>query len=284
MNCFHRSVVVCLLFCGYLFSAQVEAHTWKTEYFLDSLQSESAKPYAFQYWQRALASLSDVVYNDKITNQYQPFLNRISLNRSMSLGNEEIRSWDKLSPIDLGILAHESWHAYLNNFIKQEPEFQKLKRFFLYRAKNLFWELPESKAETALDEAYATFIGNTMMSIRWLDMMTERSMESEDIDCGKYDKLVEQIWRSNWESDIKGYYYRDSIDEYWTDRAKTFWKWLTGSKKDDRKNYDGVFYTEQGLTELDKKWILNNVFESRISKDRRESFQEFYEKMGCSEE
>ena len=62
-----------------------------------------------------------------------------------------------------------------------------------------------------------------------LQKIFDRSRTEEN--CEKKIKLVERLWESTWNQDVSGYYYRDSVGEYWADKMKGLKILITKGRK-----------------------------------------------------
>jgi len=257
------------------------AAEWQTDAFLKSIK-KTGQDYDFQFWREGLKSVYSLSFKDGATNQYRPFLNRMILGSSMSDGADRIKSWDQLNAIDLGTLAHESWHAYHHNFIDRDDRLSDQEKWLHRRAPDLYWRISRHKADAALDEAYALFIGSAVTTHRWIKWSFKRFKDGRDQNstCEKLVKLAKGLWERNWDLKVEGYYYRDQIWEYWIDHSKEVFGHLIGSDKYDLPP-DGAIFTKQSITNVDRDWISENIFEGRWTRDFNSSFSKDLKESGC---
>lgn len=250
-----------IFYCGIGF-----ADSWQTGQFLKSLEDRNLD---FPFWRQGLESISGIDFNNTYSNQYRPFTNRLGLEQSMSDGADRLLPFDEMSRIDLGTLAHESWHAYFANFISQRPEYKSIYNEFKLRARSLYWDLPAEKAYQALEEAYAVFIGNTITQVRWVDWSVHHYENQDEVDCDKARSFLQRMWENNWHAEVFGYYYRDSVSEYWEDQMKSAWAWLSGDDS-ARPPREGLIFVEKSLGESDRQWISSRLFGGLL----KQSFQD----------
>lgn len=256
---------------------EVRADPWQTEPFLNSIEGSA---FDFKYIHEGLESIHSVRFGEDVINQYQQFFNRMTLNKSMDDGAKRIRSIEKLSVGDLGTLLHESFHAFKANHMDVDATYRHYKSWFEARADVVFGDLPKDKRRVALEEAYASFIGLIGDTRAAFSRMIKQPSEN---DCELRLAYMRRLWVVDWQQEIKGYYYRDGIGEYWADQIGGLWTLVTeGSKAYGQyKNSDGAIYVSEALPELDKRWISANIFEGRISKDFDQTFTKDLKDIGC---
>lgn len=256
----------------------LEAAQAQVKRFLGSLKTADID---FQYAERGLNSVSGVSFEDEV-NHYQPFLNRLVLMPTMSDGQNAIHEASQLSAIDAGIVFHEAFHAYKANFIDKRSELSALKGWLESRAKELFPDLPKNKRETALEEAYASFIGNMVTAKLNLAPIL---LKTKAQDCERRIVLVDRLWNARWSDEIKGYYYRDGVGEYWAIRAKAMWILTTQGRRAYLEYMDSQreIFTEASLTETDRAWISMNILESRLTSDFRTSLSKEIQSSACAQ-
>lgn len=257
-------ISIAFIFSG--FSSQSFAASWQASAFLRSL---NGSVYNFNYLVEGLNSVHAIQFNDGTTAQYQSFFNRIVLSATMNDGSKRIKGLENLSEEDLGTIAHEAFHAFKANIMDVDPRFKAEKIWFKSRAHILFSDLKASKRETALEEAYAVFIGSLVTS----RAVVERLLKSKDPN--KYCKrleIAERLWNNTWKDSINGYYYRDGIGEYWADTFSNLWKKLSGNNPTSEEGAkDHTILTERTLQDLDKKWIAGFLLKSHFVSSFEES-------------
>lgn len=267
-------------FLGSVGVGEVFADGWQTEPFLNSIRNT---PMDFRYVREGLTSIHSVRFGNDAINQYQQFFNRMTLGMSMNDGAKRIKTLDKLSTIDLGTLLHESFHAFKANHMDQDPAYKNYLSWFNARADVIFEDLPRDKRRVALEEAYASFIGLiTDTRANFARMIARPS----DNDCELRLTYMKRLWASDWQQDIKGYYYRDGIGEYWAHQLDGLWTLVTEGTKayGQFQNSDGAIFVNQALPELDKKWISAKMFEGTITKDFDHTFASDLKAIGCDPE
>jgi len=256
-----------------------DAQTRQTRGFLDSI-TEDGQNFDFYFFREGLAAVNSITFDHTQTAHFKPFWNSINLDRTSDDGAGRIRSWENLSAIDLGVLAHESFHAFVFHYWKSETEWQNLKDWFGARARVLFYELSSHDAQVALEEAYASFIGNMITSARTLQNILSR-YDGEH--CARTHEMLKRLWERSWNQDVRGYYYRDGVVDFWSDRAHWLFKKIKGEKP--HADFGEPIFTERGITKLDRKWISRNLFEDRWNENFDESFPEVAEELSlCAEE
>ena len=249
--------------------------------FIESLEES---PYRFNFLVKGLSSVHQIELRQGSTNQYQPFFNKLVL--SMTAGDRagRLKSRHELSDTDFGTVAHEAYHAYLANFIRVLPEFSAHKRFLERRAQNLYLEIPSKKRETALEEAYASFIGWLLQSHAHIDKVLRRPVEGESRQrCEGRLNLLKAIWGRSWDAEINGYWYRDGVVEYWMEQAKGVGILVTDGM-DAWKRFlesDGANMVDADLQNLDRQWISQNLFEGKLSASFDSSFSQALEGFSC---
>lgn len=245
--------------------------------FLKSLEST---PYHFDFIRAGLNSIHSVKFEDGVNNQYQTFFNRIIFQKSMNDGTGKILTYDKLSPIEFGTLAHESFHAFKANYIDVESRFEPLKKFVERRAQNLYRSVPEHKRAVTLEEAYASFIG-------WVLQAHEGTMRGfarlKPENCEHSLAGMERIWNGSWNSQVNGYWYRDSVGEYWADQFRGIGILIGEGMGAYKKflNEENSVPVEEDLQDLDRRWVAYNVFEGTISPSFKDTFKEELAKAQC---
>jgi hypothetical protein len=256
-----------------------EAQTRQTQSFLNSL-SEDGEYFDFEFFRKGLSSVQSITFDHHQTAHFKPFWNSINLDRTSNDGAGRIRAWHLLSPIDLGVLAHESFHAFVFHFWNRHLDWQREKEWFETRARVLFHDLAPHDARVALEEAYATFLGNTITSARTLLNIVDR-YEGEH--CGRTHEMLRRLWQKSWEQPTPGYYYRDGIVDFWADRARWLFDRVKGGSS--RADFGEPIFTKTTITRLDRKWISNLLFEGRWNENFDQSFPEIAEKLeDCSQE
>lgn len=288
MEIFYRAargacgVFSCTLMLASLVSVNsAQAKSWQISPFFQSLEDRGSA-YDFRFLREGLQSVNKVKFKPGHTNQFRPFLNHIVLSDSMSDGAKRLKEFDEMSRIDLGTLAHESWHAFHENRIKQYSSLRPQKHWMQRRSENLFYRIPSNKALVALDEAYALFIGDIYISMRWVDWMLERAAENEELDCSALEERLSRSWELTWTHPIYGYYYRNDIDEFYIDQAKKVWSWLSGGSDDSPAGPDGEIYVDVSINDTDRDWVARNLFENKVTRDYLDSFGERLSDVGCN--
>lgn len=270
-------LVVLLVFLG----NSLYAESWQSREFLQSLD-ESGPSYQFSFMEAGLKSVSKFEFNDDHTNHFKAFSNTINFSNSIQDSSRRIRRWNHMSNIDLGIVFHESLHAYIENVAKADPSLRYIPDWFKMRGENLYTDLPSSKARVALEEAYAVFIGEVITSYRFIESNIDRAYDDlhEDLEyCERIVQVHERIWKGTWDREVQGYYYREDIDEYWSDQISYYWDVIRGETP-DRVPFEPIF-VEESITTADKRWISHVLFESRWSEDTVESLQSLHAELPC---
>lgn len=242
--------------------------SWQTDQFVKSIE-KSGDQFKFEFWLRGIDSVINVSFRNDSTEKFQPLWNTIVLGTSYDDGAQRIRKWDQLSPINLGILAHESFHAYIHNFIFYEREWKPEKDWMTSRAVVLFHELPRSKALVAMEEAYASFIGNVVTAARTIQKALERNSQAS---CLQSYLLFKSIWERTWNDPVRGYYDRDGLVEYYSDRMKWIVHRVSGSEEEIRLGEP--IFTERSITDVDRNWISRTLFEGKFLSSFDKSFPE----------
>lgn len=262
-------------------SAQVSAAPWQFKPFLKSLEES---PYNQVFIQKGLSSVSALKFKDDVVNQYQPFFNRIVLQKSMDDGANRIKPISTIDVVDLGVLAHESFHAFKANFIESDPKYARLKDWMANRSRNLYLGIPSvSKRAVAMEEAYAVFIGWSMTTRSSLSKILVQA-KREGADCATSIDLAKRLWAVHWKSDVDGYYYNDGIIEYWTSKAEALRILVTKGKKAyrDYVDQDETIFINDKLQPLDKKWISENIFNGSMKESFEETFAKSLQELNCS--
>jgi hypothetical protein len=191
-----------------------------------------------------------------------------------------LKSWSRLGPLNLGTLAHESFHSFYTNHLKKEPRYRAQWNWMRSRPAQLYRDLPEAKAIIALEEAYASSLGDLISSRVTIARMLELRATEEDR-CVSSIELAERLWKITWDQDVMGYYSRDGIGEYWVDRMKELWAGIRG--RDSGLPVDGTYFVETPLAEIDRKWISQNLLEGRIQRAYQVTFKKELESLPCYE-
>lgn len=259
-----------LLSAGFLaifYCSVTFADTWQTGQFLKSLEGRDLD---LPFWRDGLKSVNGIDFNNRYSAYYKNFTNRLGLEESASDGGDRLLSFDEMSRINLGTLAHESLHAFFANHLSQRKEYRDLHQEFRLRARTLYWDLPPQKAYQALEEAYAVFIGNTITQVRWADWTIQHYEKQASVDCDQANTFLQRMWSQNWLENIYGYYYRDSIGEYWEDQFQKVWAWLN----DDpslQPPQENLIFVETSIEDYDRQWISSNLFENRLNQNFQKS-------------
>ncbi len=245
--------------------------------FLLSLEST---PYNLNYYRLGLGSVHALEFSDGMENKYQPFFNRIVVQRSMNDGIDRLKRMEALSSGDFGTLGHEAFHAFKANYIEISNSLSHMKRFMERRAQNLYRSIPEGKRAVTLEEAYASFIGWVLQGhVSTAQMIRKQNPET----CVEGIERLKRIWSVTWNSKVTGYWYRDSVPEYWMDQFKGIKILLTEGSKSyrDWNNRDGAIMVEEDLGSLDRRWISFNILAGKISEDFDRSFAEELKALNC---
>ncbi len=265
------------LFC--LFGeSKLEAQAWQTDEFFAE-QQELAPFYGFRFWSLGLKSVARIRFSDDGTDRFHPLRNLIVLGSGYGDGGGRLKPWSKLGPIELGTLAHESFHAYLHNHMRRNPNLAHQMSWMNRRSEDLYRdEVRGVKAKIALEEAYASFVGMLVTS-HWTLSRILRLQGVEEEKCESAKALAEKLWERSWTENVLGYYSRDGIGEYWADRLKELWASLRGT--DSGIPVDGTYFVETPLTETDKNWIGRQLFEGRVSRAFHVSFAHELSNLPC---
>ncbi|MDB5038533.1 MAG: hypothetical protein JWQ35_2061, partial [Bacteriovoracaceae bacterium] len=199
---------VAVTFIQSLTSSTIAA-SWQTNSFLKSINGSL---YDFPFLVEGLNSVRAIGFKKDTTAQYQSFFNRIVLGLGIDDGAHRLKGLEGLDPEDFGTIAHESFHAFKANFIDQDPRFGAMKIWMKRRAEIVYGDLSESKRETALEEAYAVFIGDVISTRLNVQRILDRRPEMK---CSIKQRMAESFWNIEWSSSVNGYYYRDGLGEYW---------------------------------------------------------------------
>jgi hypothetical protein len=255
------------------------ADTWQTEPFLESVKETS---FDFRYLREGLNSINGVRFGNDVINQYQQFFNQMTLSSSMGDGARRIKPLKSLSNSDFGTLFHESFHAFKANHMDQESAYINLSRWFVKRADIVFGDLSQSKRQAALEEAYASFIGLIAETRLTFTRLMHRPSEQ---DCELRLTYMRRLWAVGWAQEIKGYYYKDGIGEYWAHQLEGLWTLVTEGRKayGEFRNQDGAILVSEALPQLDKSWISENIFENQITEDFDKTFETDIKAIGCLE-
>lgn len=276
---FGSGLFVSTIFLGG-FSVSAATLSWQIEPFLTSIKGT---PYNFQYVRDGLSSVNSVRFGNDVVNQYQSFFNRITLSMTMNDGAKRIKRLNAISNGDLGTLLHESFHAYKANHMDVDAVHLRDRAWFEARAAVVFGDLSTEKGRVALEEAYASFIGLIIDTRLSFSRMISRP---SDKDCELRFAYLRKLWEVDWHQDIKGYYYRDGIGEYWAHQLDGLWTLVTEGTKayGEFKNQDGAIYVNEALPELDKLWISEKLFEGQITRDFDHTFAAELKAVGCESE
>lgn len=255
-----------------------QAEPWQTKDFLNSLEDRDA--YNADFWSLGLHSVFSIEFEEGYTAQYRPFLNYIQLSESMGDRALRLKGFDELSHIQLGTLAHESFHSFVQNYIKTSDEYSFHKEWMSSRSRVLHGEeLSKHKAYVALEEGYALFIGSLITQRRNIEKMIKRRQERiGEGHCEDSIDLADQFWFRVWEDDVFGYYYEDGVGEYWINTGKSIWNSISGS---DLEVKDGPIFVDRSITEVDKDWIADYLFEGRMPRDVLEAFSDSLREANC---
>ncbi len=247
-------------------STSTYANSFQSERFVQSL---TGSVYEFDFLVEGLNSVNQISFSDDMTAQYQSFFNRIVLSRTAGDPSKRIKSIENLDEEDVGTIAHEAFHAFKANIMGTDPKFKAEKLWFKQRAHKVFSNLKASKRETALEEAYAVFLGSVVTA----RLQSERIIAHAPKErfCKKLN-VVENLWRVNWNSKVQGYYYRDGLGEYWADKIHNLFSWLAFSRPVN-SSADGAIDAEQSIDQNDKDWISTKLLEKKM-------VYSFYETMG----
>lgn len=267
------------IFLAVIFPFSLVASPWQVKPHLESLKNTG---FEFDYWRLGLESVSSVKFKSGATNLYRPFLNYLTFEKGINDGARRIKKIQDLSKINKGTVAHEAFHAFFANHMNYDKEFQDEKEWFYARAQNLYWKFPASKRLTAYEEAMATFLGTTITAYDESRSQIERARASEDQQtCLRSLKLSQRFWEMHWNENVYGYYYRNSVSEYWTDVAKNLWE-RAQRKKHRRSGEDHiVFDYDQSLTDVDKNWVAEVLLEGRMTRDFEKTFEEDISMADC---
>ncbi len=226
-------------------------------------------------------SVHAVSFENGVTNQYQPFFNSIRLSMTMNDKAGRIKGLKALGASDFGTLGHEAFHAYKANFIEVQPQFVNQKNFLRRRAMNLYQSIPEAKREVTLEEAYASWIGWMLQSHISTISMIER-LNSEN--CDEAPERLKSLWQVSWNASVQGYWYKDSMGEYWIEQFKAIKTLVTEGVDAYRraKNSDGANFVDENLQPLDRRWIAQNLFRGRLKENFEETFKSELSKSVCA--
>ncbi|PIR23862.1 MAG: hypothetical protein COV44_00690 [Deltaproteobacteria bacterium CG11_big_fil_rev_8_21_14_0_20_45_16] len=274
-----RRAAILGIIVGLFSIVSVSAYQWQVEDYLQSIRVPRASKVNSPFMFLGLRAAKGIEFSDSGTNQYQSFMGRLVLSDSLQDGGNRLRPYEAISSIDLGILAHESWHSYLDNYIMRKSSYARFKKWITSRARNLFWDLPESKQLAALDEAYAIYIGSMVTAYRGIQRDMDRQLKQDSWDCGKIESLADRFWSLAWNEPVYGYYYRDTISEYWEDKFTAVINWISGEKSD--QNSEGIYYVKQSITDIDRDWIAENVLKTKFSRDYLETFGSELRQLSC---
>jgi hypothetical protein len=259
---FRFIVLLCAL--TQFFPTSTRAENWQTAPLLESLRGSL---YEFRFLVEGLKSVHSFGFKDDTTAKYQPFLNRMVLGVGVADEAHRLRSFSAISLSDFGTLAHESFHAYKANFIDRDESLKPLKLWMKRRAYVLYGELSANKRETALEEAYAVFIDNAITArISAVNSMKRATPEN----CERYYQTAQHIWKIGWGASVVGYFYRDSVSEYWADKFRGFFRRLSGG---DVEGEDRAIEVSESLTAIDKAWIAENLLERKVSPSFARTFE-----------
>jgi hypothetical protein len=253
----HRWLRLCLIglsTCLWASEGHLSAHIWQSYQFIESLRGTS---YNLKVVGEGLESVTSIDFDDSKNPQYRSFFNSLILSESTTDDKKAISRLDNLGPTDLGTIVHESFHAFKANFIDSVPSMKPLKLWMKQRAAVVYPNLPAAKRETALEEAYAVFIESTIVAHE----NVVRTLRRESKHCEANKIFAQDIWRQNWASKVIGYYYRDSIAEYWSDKVTGLMRRIFS---DDLGPTESAIYDQRGIGPIDKSWIATNILENRF--------------------
>jgi hypothetical protein len=275
---FGRGFVSSLIFVfGIIAPGFIFAQSWQTQEFLSEMQSRAGF-YRFAFWVDGLRSVSRIRFGTDGTDRYHPFSNTMVLAEDLSDGGGRLKTWSQQGPMNLGTLAHESFHSFYSNHLSRSPQLRPAWDWMQRRSGALYRDLPKAKAKIALEEAYASLIGNLVTSRVTIARMLElRANDPER--CASGIELGERFWKSSWNQEVKGYYSRDGIGEYWTDRMKERWAGVTGGDSDLPP--DGTYFVDIPLNEVDRNWVSRQLFENRIQSAFEVTFKKELESLPC---
>ncbi|TVQ79196.1 MAG: hypothetical protein EA369_05395 [Bradymonadales bacterium] len=262
-------------FCWTSFGG-LEASSSQTDLFLRSLRFR-AQPYALPFFELGLGSTSYISFQEGPTAKYRLFTNSMVLPNSHAFDSQSLHPFYRQNPIQLGTLAHESFHAFVANFIRRDPRYHSMNRWMEIRSQNLYrdLELSSSKNFVALEEAYASFIDAIYMTVRNLEAYLDRASRSDEgFDCSMLFSFVNRSWQTAWHHPIYGYYYNDSL----VDNARAFWARFTGR---DGPVLDEEQFVEISIQRADRDWISREIFLEEISEDPLQTFGFKFEAIGC---
>jgi hypothetical protein len=239
------------------------------------LKSIEQSPYDFEFLVKGLKSVHQVRFKKGVIGSYEGLLNRMNLGPTMDDGTNRIKTVQALNSGDFATLLHEAFHAFKENFIDDEKRYVSMKRWMELRADNLLHKLPRNKRDVALEEAYSVFVGNLAMSYHSIEYILNKYGKEDG--CYKRLGLAKELWEKSWNQKITGYYYRDSIGEYWADKARALKILATQGREAYQKyiNRDRAIYIDQSITRVDKKWISKFVFQNRFVKSFEDSFPQY---------
>jgi len=274
----HRTAILGIIL-GIFSVGSVSAYEWQVEDYLQSIRAPRAIKLNSPFMFLGLRAAKGIEFSNSGTNRYQSFMGRLVLNDTLQDGGNRLRRYENIGQVDLGILAHESWHSYLDNYVMRKESYSRMKLWFTSRARNLFWDLPESKQLAALDEAYAIYIGSMVAAYRGIQRDMDRQSKQASWDCDKIEALADRFWSIAWSESVYGYYYRDTIPEYWEDKLTAVINWLSGEKSD--QNSEGIYYVKQSITDIDRDWIADNIFKTKFPRDYLETFGSELRQLSC---
>ena len=146
--------------------------------FQSFIQSAAALKFPTGFLQQTTSGLSGVMILDSsqlsgAAAAYYPELNKIAINAQMyDTDSNEVRpmSPGQMAYQDGGIVIHELWHSYKQNFFGNQAESAE----FASHAQTLFADYPSDVREEILDECYGLYtqaITGTYFNIRHTLMM-----------------------------------------------------------------------------------------------------------------
>lgn len=262
---------------GFFIVQSLGAQSWQSEQFIQSVRRE-APIYLLNFWALGFQSVSRIKFNEDGVDQYRPLRNIMYLNDNLSDGGGRLKELAKIHPNYLATLAHESFHSYLQNYVRKAPALRIQNRWMLTRPKQLYRELSDEKAAIALEEGYASLIGMLVQShVSILRMLNSSGRQEEK--CESAVSLSRKLWSVNESQQVFGYYSRDGIGEYWTDRFKNLWSSITG--KESGLPEDGTYPVNVALETLDRQWVYREIFQNRFQDSFEESFKEVLKDLPC---
>jgi hypothetical protein len=265
-------------FISLLYGLEARASS-SADLFLRTLQGKG-QPYNMNFWNTGLRSLSGITFTDESAYSYLVFFNTLTLPKSLSYPSGTLKAFHQIPSTNLGFLAHEAFHSYIANHVMIDRKAYSKQRWMQFRSQNLYRDegIESSKAYVALEEAYATFVGNMVMSARGLELSIGRMADRGDVDCERSMDFIQKRWAVDWNQEVKGYYYRDSYGDYYSDQLRHLWSRVTGGEPPP---LDTERYVLTALQRADRDWISREVFEGNFSESPTEFFNGLLVQLGC---